>query len=493
MFKQFQTHEESLRYLNEQAVAKGKALQSPQTGFVHYFYHAQETAHHTIPLVENGYFILALMRTKTIEQIKEAKELLDKILLFQNQSGNFPIYLHEYPSCKDRFLGAHLLPIFYWILKDFHIILGQELKDRLIKATTSLALYALAAHEEKPGPYHLSLKCAAAWIALGEWLELPRLQTAGHQLLETFRMKGITVAWGDPHCLGEILASLQMIYSEIAVSPWDFFWHYLSDTWHSPTGCYTGPARKVFQAGFQPQGSLYDLYLGYFEKTFPHRQTDGYPYELLASLIQPSKDPFIPTSPLAKKGQALQEQWTLVKEEVYTYCFLENDKALDPSQYKGYHLFRLLWGTPSEVHSFVYQKSKSLTEIRCTAQKEHVELDLLLEGPAPQENGELEGEVNFFVDLHEGCRIFVDNIPATTFQLNDTLQLKSPLLSFSIQFQLTEGEAVFFGHILRGNRPAQILNKGEQRYEAYDWQIAIRTIKRSEKCRLKVLIDIVKK
>ncbi|EFB42522.1 hypothetical protein [Parachlamydia acanthamoebae] len=492
MFKQFQTKEESLRYLIEQAVARGRSLQSPQTGFVHYFYHAQEAMHQTIPIVENGYFILALMRTKTIENIKEAKELLDRILIFQNQSGNFPIYLHEFPNCKDRYLGAHLLPIFYWMLKDFHTILGQDLKNRLIESTTALALYTLVAHEEKPGPYHLSLKCAAAWIALGEWLNLPHLEDAGNQLLETLRLKGITQAWGDPHYLGEILASLQMVYPEIASSPWDFLWHYILETWHSSTACYTGPARRVYQAEFQPQGSLYDLYLGYFETHFSQRQTDGYPYELLASLIQPSEDVFIPTSHLTKNGLFHQQHWMMVKEENYTYCFLEKDKALDPSQHKGYHLFRLLWGAPSHVHSFVFQETKSLADIVCIAQKEHVELDLILEGPPPEDNGDLEGEINFFVDLHEGLKVLVDNVPATTFQIENTLQLKSPLLSLSIQFQLMEGEGSFFGHLLRGNRPAQILNKGAQRYEAYDSQIAIRTIKRSEKCRIKVLIDILK-
>jgi len=479
-----------LRTLIEKAVAKGRSLQSTQTHFVHYFYHSSdEKIAQTIPTVENAYFILALMRTKTIENIKEAKELLGKLLSFASED-NFPTYLHEFPECKDRYLGVRLLPIFYWILKDFHSILGKELQERLVEAAKKLALFLMHIFDVKQPPYHLALKGAATWIALGNWLTHPPFIDFGQTLLEQLKNQESPKAWGDPHYLAEILASLQMIYPDVANSPWKFFWEYCNTTWHAGTACYVGPPRKVFQAGLQPEVGLYDLYLAYFTGHIPSRQSDGYPYELLSPLIQPFANSFESSAPSAtEKGMLDQQSWFLEKKPEYTYCFLENDPQLDPSHYNGYHFFRLLWGTPTCVHSFVCQKNKAITEISCNAAQKRIELNFLLEGEATEEQGDLDGELLFFVDLLGG-KVLVDGVPATTFTFANKLTLSSSSLSLTIKFEQENSEDVFFGHIHRGNRPAQLLNKGQNRFEAYDMKIFIRPIRRAPKCRLKAIIEL---
>lgn len=490
MFKQNQSPEDTLRLLIEKAVLKGRSLQSPQTHFLHYFHHSlDEKIAQTIPTVENAYFILALMRTKTVEQIKEAKELLGKLLSFASE-GNFPTYLHEYPECKDRYLGVHLLPIFYWILKDFQTILGKELHERLLEASKKLAASLIPIFEAKQPPYHLALKGAATWIAFGNLLKHDIFLDYGQSLLEQLKQLGMTKAWGNPHYLAEILASLQMIYTDLAASPWAFFWEYCQNTWHAATACYTGPSRKVFQAGFQPEIGLYDLYFAYFTGHLPARQGDGYPYELLSVFIQPHAFSLQPSAlAISEKGRLDQQNWLMEKKPEYAYCFLENDPGLDPSHYNGYHFFRLLWGSPSFTHSFVCQKNKALTEVSCVADQQHIELSFLLEGEAIQDQGDLDGELMFFVDLMGG-KVLVDGIPATTFTLANQLTLSSPSLSLTIKFVQENSEDVFFGHIHRGNRPAQILNKGLNRFEAYDLKIFIRPIKRTSRCRLKTIIHI---
>ncbi len=51
-------------------------------------------------------FALALLRSRTTENILEAKAIVDNLLHFQLKegpsAGNFPKYLHEYPNCKQR-------------------------------------------------------------------------------------------------------------------------------------------------------------------------------------------------------------------------------------------------------------------------------------------------------------------------------------------------------------------------------------------------------
>jgi len=121
-----------IRQLVNLAVNSGRSLQSSQTGFVHHCYRQLDyMSHDTIPLYENFLFALALMRERTAESFAEAKTLIDKLLYFQeSEAGNFPVYIHEYPLCKDRNLAAQLLPVFYWILRTFPSALGQSLRDR---------------------------------------------------------------------------------------------------------------------------------------------------------------------------------------------------------------------------------------------------------------------------------------------------------------------------------------------------------------------------
>src|SRR5262249_17912458 len=111
---------ETTKKINEIAYQAGRAFQSDETGFLHLAYHLPEDhIAHSIPVVENVLFALSLLRLKTQESVLEAKEILEKILHFQADLGNFPLYLHEFPNCRSYFIGADLLPAFYWILHHF--------------------------------------------------------------------------------------------------------------------------------------------------------------------------------------------------------------------------------------------------------------------------------------------------------------------------------------------------------------------------------------
>jgi len=116
--------------LNLQAARKRL---SPQTGWVHHCYESEGTRHDTIPLLENLCFALALFRSRLSDDILQGRQLLEKLLAFEVQ-GEFPIYLHEYPTIRDRGSSLDLLPALLHIQKEFGIVLGEGLQKQLAAA-----------------------------------------------------------------------------------------------------------------------------------------------------------------------------------------------------------------------------------------------------------------------------------------------------------------------------------------------------------------------
>src|SRR4051812_26440911 len=110
----------------ELALNAGRKRQSEVTGFVHLCYENPDHNRDTIPVYENLCFALALLRSRTAENVLEARALLDKLLAFEI-GGQFPVYLHEFPQC--RFTRAY--PVISYILRDFHGVLGDKLRLRL--------------------------------------------------------------------------------------------------------------------------------------------------------------------------------------------------------------------------------------------------------------------------------------------------------------------------------------------------------------------------
>lgn len=91
-------------------------------------------------------------------------------------------------------------------------------------------------------------------------------------------------------------------------------------------------------------------------------------------------------------------------------------------------------------------------------------------------------EVAFYCDRSDETSIFVQGKKGTTFRLGDRIAIRTPQKTIELTFHLKEGEGDFCGHIFPSNRPEQIA-KG---LEAYDWQIGLRTLRRSSPARIEV-------
>jgi len=128
------------------AIEIGRKKQSPRTGFLHFF-PADDTAADTIPIYENFLFAFALFRQKTAEAVLEGKELIQRLLAFQTEEGNFPLYLHDYPRCWDHTLTLKIAPVLIYLLREFRPILGEVFETK-VKAALHKALQCA----EKKGP-----------------------------------------------------------------------------------------------------------------------------------------------------------------------------------------------------------------------------------------------------------------------------------------------------------------------------------------------------
>lgn len=477
------------------AIAAGRSLQSSQTGFLHYNYRQIDYPFRdTIPLYENFLFALALLRDRTSENFNEGKSIFLKLLNFQSfeeegTMGNFPVYLHQYPLCADRDLGARLLPIFYWALRTFPIALGPELRERLNTAARLALNHCLQVQNEQKTALPIAILTACSQEAFGRLWQEKELETAGIQALETLRPRVESEEcslYFCPGSLGQVLAGLQMVFESFVKSAWSAFWERLCLLWHVQLAAYVGPALKVPQAGEEAEPTLFDLYMGFFSKRFSQAAFVNRPYQLQGALIQPSRDTVEqPSLPFEYRGKLGQRAWQFRQEERYAVALLQKERS-EPATDASYSPFRLVWGDVNIAHSFALQGGNT-EHISYSLLDDGVNLFCSLPKEVPTEAKQRNRELLFFVDAHEDLELRVNGEKATTFRVGDTVLLRSSLIEIALVFTV-EGRGEFFGHLSLGNRPAQVQTEGESRGKAFDWQIFLRTVGREPEAHVKVAI-----
>ncbi len=473
--------------LNDLAVACGKKRVSPQTGYVHHCYHAlPEEISLTIPLIENVIYALALLQTRTVENVTEARRLLEGLIAFHTQNGQFPLYLHEYPECKDCYQGAHLLVPFYWILKQFHAVLGADLKEKMEKIVQQILTASLESMQTRDVPGSIGIKIAAASIAFGRLNGNAEQENRGKDFIKMY--EPLSSMWFDPRCLAEMLTSLQMISPDLSILPG--FWTHLCNTWHTPSAAYAGPALRELQFKEEPQVTLYDLFWASFTGIYPERVLRDQPFHLYAALIQPCEaKPIEKNYPFQVQGELNGRTWLLYQNENLAYAFIEQKNVYDPAKDKGFSPLRFVWGSPKRVHTLTCQGGNNKLK-NFTQNGSSLQFIADLGDPVPLEDREKSRELAFFFDIPDSVKLTVDTIPVNTFRANDEVVVAADGTRFRLSFEIAEGEGQFMGHFMRGNRLAQLANKGVHRFDAYDWQLFVRTLRRSDHCSLRIQIHL---
>jgi hypothetical protein len=503
-------YQESLRKVIDMAIAAGRSRQSSHTNFIHYAQHSKEEEQRdVIPIVENFLFALALLRSRTSDSVIEAKKLLERLFHFQVHNtelkeNNFPIFLHEYPKCYDSYLGVQLLPIFFWIIKDFHHVLGSELRHKTEESAVALLIHASMIYQEKGAPYTIALKLAASLKAWGDLLKLPNLSSEGENFLIQITQSTLSphfTAWYCPHILANTLVSLQMIYPNIAESPWKHFWNWINQTWHRKSCCYVGPILNEKQKEKEPQPTLYDLFLGYLSGTFSLRTLTVHPFHLQGALIQPTSERLVPLdTPLTLEGQIGEIKWLMRHEENYAFTLfqqanIENSHVIpkDDITDKSYYPLRIIWGDNTRAHSLVCQQGQ-VKHSEFQVNNSEISLKFTSDHSTLSDDREKNREVSFYIDEQEDINFFIAGHRATTFKIGDEIQIDTSSCIFSLQLSCeTPEDNTYLGHLMRGNRPSQISLKDHQRFQAFDWQIFLRAVRRKSPSIITAKIKISEK
>lgn len=484
--------DDGIKKLIEMAVAAGRKRQIEQTGYIHLSYNAlKEEVNYPIPVVENVLFALALCRTKMIEGITEAKSILEKLLHFQNHEGlssdgNFPVYLHEYPECRDWYNGVHLIAPFYWLLSQFHQVLGQELRLKLEQASERILNHLLRTVEERGGPESIRFMIACGAFAFGKLLKRDSWLAVGKENLKEFTL--LSSMWFQPRLLGEMIAGLQMIEADFESDEWRKLWEHFNAVWHIPTCAYAGPAFHDLQRGEEPEVFLYDLYMGFMTGSYSSRALKDSEIHLYAALIHPFNHSLRPKEfPFFAEGDLKGQKWALRQTPHVAAALIEQNEPFNPAMHKGFCPLKIIWGNKDRAHTFVLQGGNSQT-VSFNEEEGLVELKFNLEEAAEPEDREKNRDLTFFYDLHDGVKHEVNGVQATTFKVEDHVKVVAPGINFDITFDTEKADGQFLGHIMRGNRPSQIAVKGINRFAAFDWQIFLRALRRADKSIIKVKV-----
>jgi len=494
MEQKYKSPADAMRQIIELAVCAGRHWQSAQTGFVHYCYTVlDEKEHATAPIYENFLFILALMRSRSGDNMTEAKGYLDHLLNFQQQegesAGNFPVYMHEFSACKDRLLGVHLIAPLYWIHKNFNAVLGRELKAKLENALTKLINYCLKTHSEKSAPYHLAWKIGAGTLAVGDLLSLQSLQVEGGKIVSKLKESDDEAALSSPMTLGVMLVAFQMIYPSVSESLPKEIWNRIAASWHLPTSSYCGPGWKEYQRGNEPQLFLFDFFMGYFAGAYNYRAFTDHPVQLQAALVHPSDDSITaPEYPLELTGIIAGMPWKIFQSNKIAYSHISKRQA-EVSQEKTFVPLSIFWGDSNLVHTFVCQGG-NIDSIDINSTPDSISLKITLVNTIPPEHREKRQEICFYFDDTPNSKTSVNGVAASTFQIEERVLIEEPGLNIALDFAVEEGEGRFFGHLMKGNRPAQTALVGKSRFEAYDWQLFLRSVERTALCVVNVTISL---
>ncbi len=140
--------------------------------------------------------------------------------------------------------------------------------------------------------------------------------------------------------------------------------------------------------------------------------------------------------------------------------------------------FRLFWGDAS-IHTLVMPHCGASS--LCIENEIEVTLQDL-----PEMTREDLFEIALFCDASPETSILIEERKATVFALGETVAIVTPQKTVRLKFEKLSGEGEFCGHVFRSNRPGQTL---VQDHSAYDWRLALRTLRRSSECTFRITLS----
>lgn len=207
--------------------------------------------------------------------------------------------------------------------------------------------------------------------------------------------------------------------------------HQAARMWHPELRTFIG---HQAHSGAEPAVTLYDLFMGEMYGEFSKRALRPHLCHLRGALVQPFD--FVPE-----------------KRTLSPYIQIEKNGIF------------IGWGSSECLHTFVsYQEF--------VKEGEEYLVKLPVEVPPENENE----EVVFYCNAHEENFLLVNGKKATSFQLNDVIQMHSKGMTLELSF---EAEGLFTGFIAKAIRPRQ---PKINQFVAFDWKFGLRTLRRHSHC-----------
>jgi hypothetical protein len=427
-----------VRHCIDLAYTSGKKLQNPASGFV-----TQEAG---VSLYDNLLFCLALFRTKTQENMAEAKKLLERLLFFQQRFpqvpwyGNFPLYLHDFPYCKEHLQAVRCLPPLLWISKGFAHILGEELQNSLHSSIEALLSFAKSIKEQLPGWAKIQL--AACALAYGQSFEEPSISFDDLCLI------------GDPIALSGLISAFQLH----PTANFNNLWEVLANSWHRVELQFVGPLYKLRSK----EASLYDYYMGLFSGRLSKKAESLCPEALAAALVYPRHHLLEITYPVALK----RERYFIKQEEAFALSCLGGHFA--SHELGGLYPFHLVSGGVS----LVMQAPHCLITLEGDS---HFFVDI------PEELIGKEEVLSFWFDKNEKTELTVLGSKATCFSIDEPITIRLGNVSLSLSCSLVFGEGQLLWHQLLGNRW-----QSTKTMESTDRRLSLRAVRGKGPLKIKI-------
>ncbi|MBI2812351.1 MAG: hypothetical protein HYX67_16190, partial [Candidatus Melainabacteria bacterium] len=243
--------EDIKRKMIELNLVAARKFLSSQTNYIHLHYDTDERGD-AIPLLENFCYALALLRSRLADNMTDGKELIEKLLAFEVE-GNFPIYLHDFPQCKDRVYSLDILPVWHWAVAAYRAALGEQLALRLEKLICRILSHAYKMHAQRP----LS-------------------KSADFRLKTYFEPNNVPAfSPSSPEEWADMLITLQMTGGQM---PLDAL-----QRWNPQLCTFIG--RQAHDRA-EPKVTLLDLFMGHYYGSYSQRALKDQRAHLLASLVQ---------------------------------------------------------------------------------------------------------------------------------------------------------------------------------------------------------------
>ena len=367
------------------------------------------------------------------------------------------LFLHMHPQDSDCWDTIPVFENFCFALASFRqktqesVLFGKELIEKLLQFQTPDGNFPCFLHEyPKAWDPHLSLKIAPIFVHIcqdfGSIVSSSFIQKL-QQALAKMVIKPVNPIWEHRYLA---LQGIRPVLTEgLSSSQW-FDW-IVSDQLFEKNGQYPIPFNSNLQLLIEENRT--------FEKDLPQPRAIEY--------MLSEKDGF--------HARLLQNH----PQQIYT-------SLLYPfSTTKETHDEVLLQKNPLQLF---WQGESLLSLVSSKAYQEGNCFVFDLQGSSDPLKDPFEVEI--FVTLKPEISLFINQEKSMVFHFQDTVTIVSSSLKIDLVFSLISGKGDFVGHISRANRPGQISCKNSHLYDAFDWHIGLRSLRRLEPCKVQVQMNI---